>query len=705
MKKTAIAYRTVLLLLFFLSSMCYPLFHVQPHAHEATHGDGVWMHVDTFISQPDLIVEQYADALVRANIETIFILGKKIDGSVNFTSSHALKQAFPSDPMMRLTRILKSRNRKIFFYFPVNTDPAWNAAHPEDIAWQYGNYQQKKAIQDPEKKLVNLSSQRYREYILRLCEDALKRYDLDGIQLDYIRYRNGHWGFSPQENAKALERGINIEKIQELSYMTFVRPADWKTLLNRYDEKDPDVLAWVKMREDIIVDFAQSISTVVKKSNKQFSVTLVHSGATKSAYGAIHFSQSYPRLSSISDIAVPMAYHGSHPRVDELVQSVITGAKDQIAPSCRMMIGLQAYETSNHAMNTAILTAKKNQLNFVLFRVGTFSFAHLDIISPHPETYHLTATLNHTIPNHTIQGFEVRGLGGVLSMEENCWEHDQCSFDDGFKIWGKVFINTLGTTDIMIPLTGNWDLINGMLQPVVILADAQKDLPTYTTTAFSMEHYILCPGSGTIRSHCDPPIPARTINQNGTVLLHADDLAIFGYKVILDASRQVVLVKKHDRAFTFDYKAQQIGIEYFPSAKTMIYPNAFQLNAFPWLPLRNFFEITSHMVIYNARTKEIHCLSLQRVGDFTVNIDQYQAWTESCWLWNAPNMSRISGRDFFSVDFYSLLSAFHQKGRTVILQIDEKDFSYQQGETLMWMMSKKASPWHQVDAWKWRPSS
>jgi hypothetical protein len=87
-------------------------------------------------------------------------------------------------------------------------------------------------------------------------EDAFKLYDIQGIQLDYIRFRNAHWGFSEQELSIASNSGVNLNRIQELTYATFVKPGDWNTLLKKYDEKDPDVLKWVECREDIVFNFA-----------------------------------------------------------------------------------------------------------------------------------------------------------------------------------------------------------------------------------------------------------------------------------------------------------------------------------------------------------------------------------------------------------------------------------------------------------------
>jgi uncharacterized lipoprotein YddW (UPF0748 family) len=663
-------------------------------------GDGAWMHVDTFIHEADHVVEQYADALVRSNIKTIFILGKKIDGSVNYPSKNALKRSFSGDPMKRIVSILRSRKMEIFFYYPINTDPAWNAVHPEDIAWQYGNAQQNAVLQDPERKLVNLTSTAYRDYIRLLIADAFELYDINGIQLDYIRYRNAHWGFSPKELAMAKERGANINRIQELTYTTFVKPGDWNTLLKKYDEKDPDVLKWVQCKEDIIFSFAENISQFVKNKNKQFSTTLIHSGASKSAYGAVHFSQSYPRLSAIADIAVPMAYHGSNPQVAKMVQEVIDGSKEQIAPNCRIMIGLQAYETSSLLMSQATRTVQKNKLGFVLFRIGTFTLIDLQLETREDQESYLHATMFNSIPQQSIQGFEVRGLGGMFQMQDNCWDKDQCSFEDGFKIWGKVFSDKIGSFSISLPLKNTPEYLSDFVRPMVVLADAQKDIPSYTTGRVHFQHYILSLSSNKLKT-TEASFQVQLMQNEGLAFIKAEDLKYCNIVVKHEANQNLWSFTQGFRKIVHKPDQNKFTIQFDSNGRLLEHPKQSPKLSSGWVPVRLLFELLGYTLFYNPHLKEIHIIKSQVPGSL-IDIEQWKKLSEPGWLLNVDDHCTIAIQEYLNEDFYKISHLLHSKGRQIRLRVNASWEHSANADAVFWMMQERSIPWYQADQIEWK---
>ncbi len=666
-------------------------------------GDGVWMHVDTFMDQPDQVLEEYAEALVRANIEIVFILGKKIDGSVNFPSEHALKRSFSDDPMKRLVSILKSRQRKVFFYFPVNTDPAWNAKNPDDIAWQFGNKQQKIPLQDPEKKLVNLTSSTYNNYILRLVLDAATMYPLDGIQLDYIRYRNAHFGFSPTENQMAIERGININKIKDLAYSTFVQPGDWRTLLKYYDEQDKDVELWVKLREDIVFNFANLISHEVRKRKCQFSVTLVSSGANGSAYGAVHFSQSYQRLSSIADIAVPMAYHGSQADPADYVRNVIMGSRERLSPSCRVLIGLQAYETSTAKMNQAIAEARKHQMNIVLFRVGTFAIAHLDIFHDNNQALKLRVDIFQSIPRQAVLGIEIRGLSSCIQLPSDEWNMDQCFFEDGFKIWGKNFTHDVGHFWMELRLEERYGLVSGIIKPYVVLADAKVDMPTYTSFAFHIEHSIIRPQLQSLENY-HGVFPLSLMVNEGTSYVQADQLSYWNCTVEKYPQEQRILVKNDFRKLDFSFKNNKLELSYLPSKEPMRLNKNPLLIQYPWIPLRTFLQYLGYTVVYNASTKEIHALKALK-NPKIVKAEKLLSTNDFYWFWLAQDTLRINAEDLLSHNFYELIRLAHERGYRFSIVFNPSSKLFPHGTKVYWMMKERVPSWYQVDLWEWNAES
>lgn len=660
--------------------------------------DGAWMHVDTFVHESDQVLEEYAEALLRSNIKTIFILAKKIDGSVNYPSKNALKRSFTDDPMKRVVESLRSRKIEVFFYYPINTDPAWNALHPEDIAWQYGNAQQKVALQDPEKKLVNLLSSGYKEYIRLLIEEAFKLYDIQGIQLDYIRFRNAHWGFSPKELSIARASGVDTNRIQELTYATFVKPGDWNTLLKKYDEKDPDVLKWVECRENIIFNFAQSISQYAKRKGKIFSSTLIHSGASKSAYGAVHFSQSYPRISSIADLVVPMAYHGSNSQVEKLVQEVINGSKEQIASHCRIMIGIQAYETPTRLLMEAAHTVHKNELGFVMFRVGTFALVDLHMLVQENASLLLHAQVFNSIPQQSIQGFEVRGLGALFQMEENCWEKGQCLFDDGFKIWGSVFSSKIGSFEFSLPIKAMPGSLADFLQPMVVLADAKSDLPSYTS-GIKFQHFILGTSSNEIET-IRGSFPIQFKMSDGIGYIRVEDLKHFDIDVIEEEKNTRWSFAQGERKIFIDFNTNKLKVQFGKDTQLTEYPNAWPRITTGWIPVRLFFELWAYTLFYNAERKEIHLVKAQLNKDEDKS-SELANYSDFSWLLTQDEVYDESFHKFIEDDFYSKSALLHSKGRLIRLSI-AKEWKYSsQADVIFWMIRERGCPWYLPDKLEW----
>lgn len=697
---------TILLISFFLFNMVLPSLNfssdeLKVYAKKSgiplqDFSDGAWMHVDTFVRENDSVLEEYAEALVRSNIKTIFILAKKIDGSVNFPSKNALKRSFADDPMKRVVAALRTRDIEVFFYFPINTDPAWNDEHPEDIAWKYGTVQEKTSIQDPERKLVNLLSSKYQEYIRLLVEDAFKLYDIQGIQLDYIRFRNAHWGFSEQELSIASKRGVNLNRIKELTYATFVKPGDWNTLLKKYDEKDPDVLKWVECREDIVFNFAHYLSKYTKKLGKKFACTLIHSGASQSAYGAVHFSQSYPRISSIADLVVPMAYHGSNTQVRKLVQEVIDGSKKQVAPHCKIMIGIQAYETPTRLLMEAAGTVHSNDLGFVMFRVGTFALVDLHLAIQENEKIMLHAQVFNTIPQQSIHGFEVRGLGALIQMEDNCWDKEQCLFEDGFKIWGSVFSDKIGSFSLSLPSKTNPGYLADFLQPMAVVADAKTDLPTYTS-AVQFNHFILNTSLSSLKTvEASHPVQFRV--SGGIGFIRAEDLSYFGFDVKEESNARWSFIQG-ERITIFDFNTNVI--KYGKDSHFLEYPEAWPRITSGWIPVRLFFELFAYTLFYNAQRKEIHLLKALSTRNQEAT-SAYVDYADIQWLLCAGDLVEEPLHEYIKDDFYQKSALLHSKGRWIQLVIHNDWKFSSQADTIFWMLRERSSPWYLPDTIKWR---
>ena len=131
-----------------------------------TLGNGSWMHVDTFANKTDSDIEIFAESLILSEIDYVFILAKDIDGAVTYPSKIAKKVRFSTDHMSRIVNNLTKKGIKVYFYYVINTDPAWININPADNAYQCGIADKINPIQTDQKKLINLTSRNYLSYII-----------------------------------------------------------------------------------------------------------------------------------------------------------------------------------------------------------------------------------------------------------------------------------------------------------------------------------------------------------------------------------------------------------------------------------------------------------------------------------------------------------------------------------------------------------
>jgi hypothetical protein len=420
MKRFTYLKKILLITLSFLLVFQFSFYHsskqnISAKSESLSVGNSAWMHIDTFFQQTNSQIKNFALTLKLGKIDNVFILAKNIDGTITYPSRVGLK-CYSNNTMENFVALMKSNDIKVYFYFPINTDPAWLKVNIQDTAFQAGTKGSKTPIPDPAKKLINLTSKNYRNYIVRLMEEAIKEYSIDGVQLDYMRYTNGLFGFSKEELAEANKRKISMGNIIDYTYQTFLVPGDWKTILNKYDEADPDVLAWAKLREDIVFDFTLQIVNSIKNYHIQIGSTLVSSGANAKAYTAIHFGQNWERMSSILNLVTPMAYHGSNNDVKKFVSEICIGATTKIKSPCKIAIGIQANETSTEKMMEAIQTVKEHNLNFILFRIGTFAFTSYDFSPINKEQTSLKLIIANHVEGKQLKGIEIKNTGNILTF-------------------------------------------------------------------------------------------------------------------------------------------------------------------------------------------------------------------------------------------------------------------------------------------------
>lgn len=657
------------------------IFHVK--SETLSIGNSVWMHIDTFFQQSDSQINNFALSLKLGKIDNVFILAKNIDGTITYPSHVGIK-SYSNDTMSNLISILKSNGLKIFFYFPINTDPAWLKVNIQDIAYQAGTKGSKIPVPDPAKKLVNLTSKNYRNYIIKLMNEGISKYSIDGVQLDYIRYTNGFFGFSKEELTEACNRKISTEKIIDYTYQTFLVPGDWKTILTKYDEGDSDVLAWAKLREDIIYNFTLQVVASIKNRNIQIGSTLVSSGANAKAYTAIHFGQNWENMSSILNFVTPMAYHGSREDVKKFVEEICLSAISKIKPSCKIAIGIQANETSTEKMMEAIQTATKYNLSFILFRIGTFALTNFDLVPINKQQTTLKLFITNHLEEKQIKGFMINNTGNLLSFSNLPATVRLLSQNEtmaNFILTNPIKFGESAQLDI--PLSWNWEKSKSIFSPTIVVSDGKKVVPTLTTKYLTIDQLIIDQKKQSIEYN-GQKLPKSLIkfeNQKSWILISGLE-QVLGYKTII-LSQQIEIVKNNSR-FVIN-QSEKKGQFFLEDTDFLINDESFFCRP-GYLPLKELMNLFRINVSYNQQENIIFCTALTRDNPCSVYGKMDDMSLLVLWITDSSEVI-INLDDFLTSSFYLEMSNAHLNGRSIRVIIKNSKFSIPDTEKMILLIT------------------
>lgn len=642
-------------------------------------GNGSWMHVDTFIGKDSVALSNFAVALKRAGFDYVIILAKDIDGSATFPSKNALLVRYNKDYMGDIINALNKEGINVYLYFVINTDPAWIKAHPEDCAYQAGIKGNKAPLPHPEKKLVNLTSKAYMDYVSLIIKEAIAKYKIKGIQLDYMRYTNGFYGFSKEELRLAKEKNIDLDKIIDLTYKTFVSPGDWRTILNKHDEGDKDVLNWARLREEIIFNYVNYIANIVHKEGKEFGTTLVSSGAfdakfsdggsSSLPYAAIHFGQSYSMISSISDFVTPMAYHNERNNVYDWITSVCKGVHKKVKSSCKVAIGLQANSTTTEKMNEAINASLREGYSFILFRVGTYCIGYYDFFPKDCSNHNIYLNICNLVEGRSIKGISLKSTGGIfkpIKSPNYYWIEEK----DSFKFFSNVYIvSSINSGEFYIDSTLSFESANYPFSPYIICSDEKNDFPTFTSCSFSpLSIDILTKDKKLLVNNYPQPVSNVKTVDSTTFISTSILKELLNCEEIVDNSNSSLTlrtnkkeIKLNSKNNVINYKLGEKQFNAESGSKNLLIEN----NTF-YVPLRRTLEFFCLTVLYNPQTKDIHCYKLDR-GFKPISFSQISDICEEYLFLSDVNRIYIPINNFLKGQYLNLLFEMHLKGREIFI--------------------------------------
>lgn len=160
--------------------------------------------------------------------------------------------------------------------------------HPEWVTEPYD----KSKVDDPPQVWLDAGVPGVEDYIISVCKEIVQHYDVDGLNLDYVRYREGGYGYNP----------IALERFQKR--------------YQRTDVPAPDDQQWGEWRREQITNLVRRIyvETKLLKPALKLSICAIAWGGISNGFEQTRAytdtCQDWPAWieEGIIDIAIPMNY-------------------------------------------------------------------------------------------------------------------------------------------------------------------------------------------------------------------------------------------------------------------------------------------------------------------------------------------------------------------------------------------------------------
>ncbi len=324
---------------------------------------GVWMWPES-IEKED--VREVVRHCFRAGFTDLFFLTKGLSGKVSFHSSVAPGNG-ERDLLAELLPCAHSLGLRVHAWLTATCDDHYKLLHPESGRFHY--------TRGRDKGLISLYDEGYRTYMERLVGELCRKYDIDGLHLDYIRYNHLMYGWDDNDLKRYAAAGADLGALKALMELA-CQPdkGGEKLLMEALRAQDPSVQAFARTRREDVRFFAQALCTAAgrEKDGLIFSAALMPEGAYEdTAFADLHYGQSYADAARLMDWSLPMAYSLAYGRDGAWVRSVTEGA---LRFGNRFISGLHAYDGATAQSLRLDLAALRGSGcdGFCLFRWGTF---------------------------------------------------------------------------------------------------------------------------------------------------------------------------------------------------------------------------------------------------------------------------------------------------------------------------------------------
>lgn len=329
---------------------------------------GMWMWCDSIAQRGAEKVFSYCK---EAGVTDVYLLVKGMRGTTAFHSPLTPPSMADRDLLQEALDAAHKRGIRIHAWFTSASDSLYQAAHPERGLYHF--------VKGLGRDVVSIANTEYQHYMEDVVSDMVRRYDVDGVHLDYIRYNHLVYGWSPEDLKRYAARGVNPDRAVEMMKRTFCGDEpDEEYIFNAYRAGDKDALALADARRQDVFHFASALTKAARaaKGDICLSAALMPEGAYRDlAFAGLHYGQNYEDAAKLYTYALPMAYSKAYDKGPEWMKLVAEGTMHY---GVKPVMGLHAYEKGTGKTLLADKRAVEHMegvLGVCLFREGATALA------------------------------------------------------------------------------------------------------------------------------------------------------------------------------------------------------------------------------------------------------------------------------------------------------------------------------------------
>ena len=330
---------------------------------------GIWMWGQ---SVQERGAEKTVAYCARAGVTDIWFLTKGLSGASAHLGRYA-PHVCQRDLLHEVIEAAHQRGVRVHAWFTSTCDEHYKRLHPESGRYHYRRGR--------DRELIALADVGYLSYMERIVGEVCRKYDIDGLHLDYIRYNHLLYGWDQEDQARYAAAGADAEYLRGLmERMFYGEPKEEKLLFDLFRAGDESVHAFARVRREDVVRFASRLTQAARseKNGLILSAALMPEGAYEdTAFSDLHYGQNYGDAAKLYDLAMPMAYSNAYGKDAQWVRRVAEGTMKR---GLKTLVGLHAYEGGTgpalqkdiHALDG---TAAEG---YCLFREGACAMAYAD---------------------------------------------------------------------------------------------------------------------------------------------------------------------------------------------------------------------------------------------------------------------------------------------------------------------------------------